>query len=150
MKIYKSLCIAAAFLLMAAGCAQQKDVPENSSSPEASFESSAETALSGDENEKISDETALLAIENYCRKMNPDLTEGEDAGKNAVSWEIESSGEEEIVVLYHSYTSALVRYYIDRVSGETYVTEFVSGITPEEERTDESFNVRDYIPAEEG
>ncbi len=33
----------------------------------------------------------------------------------------------------------------DPASGDTYVTEFVSGITPEEERTDETFNVREYI-----
>ncbi len=52
---------------------------------------------------------------------------------------------DQIVVLFRSYTGALVRYYIDPASGETYVTEFVSGITPEEERTEETLNVKDYI-----
>ena len=39
----------------------------------------------------------------------------------------------------------IVRYYIHPVSGETYVTEFVPGITEEEKRTDETLNVKDYM-----
>ena len=65
--------------------------------------------------------------------------------KYQVSWEVESSSEQEIVVLYRSYTSAQIRYHIDRSTGETYVTEFVPGITAAEERTDESFNLWDYV-----
>ena len=38
-----------------------------------------------------------------------------------------------------------MRYYIDPVSGDTYVTEFVSGITPDEQRTDESINMWEYL-----
>ncbi len=48
-------------------------------------------------------------------------------------------------MLFRSYTGAEVRYHIDRAAGETYVTEFVSGITEKEERTDETFNIRDYL-----
>lgn len=59
-------------------------------------------------------------------------------------WDV--SGEEnEVVVLLRSYTGAQVRYYISRNSGDTYVTEFVPGVTSEEERTEESFNVYDYM-----
>ena len=47
--------------------------------------------------------------------------------------------------MFRSYTGALIRYYIDPVSGETYVTEFVPGITSEEQRTEESFNARDFL-----
>ena len=53
----------------------------------------------------------------------------------------------EAVVLFNSYTGAQVRYYIDRDTGETRVTEFVPGITAEETQTDESFNARNYLPA---
>lgn len=95
--------------------------------------------------EEITDEMALDAIENYCYTTNPDLKECVDSGDYYVDWEIDSSDDNQVVVLYRSYTSAEVRYYIDKESGETYVTEFVEGITPEEEPTDESFNIRDYL-----
>ncbi len=94
---------------------------------------------------KITDEQAVEAVKKYCFDSNPDLEDIVNAGEYQVSWEVESSGEDEIVVLFRSYTGAEVRYYIDPVSGETYVTEFVSGITDEEERTDESINIRDYL-----
>ncbi|MBR4733216.1 MAG: hypothetical protein IK081_10655 [Lachnospiraceae bacterium] len=94
---------------------------------------------------KLSDDQALQAIKNYCYAGNPSLKEIESAGEYPVNWEITSSSAQEIVVLYAAYTGAQIRYYIDPVTGETYVTEFVSGITAEEERTSESFNVRDYL-----
>ena len=94
---------------------------------------------------KLSDDQALQAIKNYCYAGNPSLKEIESAGEYPVNWEITSSSAQEIVVLYAAYTGAQIRYYIDPVTGETYVTEFVPGITAEEERTSESFNVRDYL-----
>lgn len=93
----------------------------------------------------IDDETALLAVKNYCHSTNPDLQEIENEGEYPVYWEIESSDEKAIVVLFRSYTGAEVRYYVDPKTGETYVTEFVAGITDAEERTDEVFNVTDYL-----
>lgn len=93
----------------------------------------------------MSSEQALSAVKRYCYISNPDLESIVNAGEYPVSWEISSSSEDEIVVLFRSYTGAQVRYYIDPVSGETYVTEFVSGVTAEEQRTDESINVWDYL-----
>ena len=95
--------------------------------------------------EELSDEQALAAIRNYCYSRNPDLEGIVKAGEYPVYWDISSSDEKEIVVLFRSYTGAQNRYYIDRLSGETYVTEFVPGITDEEQLTDESFNIRDYF-----
>ena len=43
------------------------------------------------------------------------------------------------------YTAAIVRYYVDVHTGDTYVTEFVPDIMDEEEKTGENFNIRDYI-----
>lgn len=97
------------------------------------------------EGESISDEQALQAVMNYCAAGNPDLEDIIKSGEYPAYFDVSSSDEHEIVVLFRSYTGALLRYYIDPVSGDTYVTEFVPGITPEEERTDESFNVRDYL-----
>lgn len=95
--------------------------------------------------ETIADEQALAAIKNYCYISNPSLVDIVNEGQYAVSWEVSSSDENEIVVLYISYTGAQVRYYIDRNTGDTYVTEFVPGILDEEEQTDERFNVKDYF-----
>ena len=95
--------------------------------------------------EKLSNEQALAAVKRYCTASNPDLESTLNAGEYQVYWEIESSNEREIVVLFRSYTGALIRYYIDSVSGDTRVTEFVPGITPEEQQTEERFNARDFL-----
>ena len=94
--------------------------------------------------ELISDEQALEAIRNYCCTINPDL-EKIAAEEYPVYWEIVLSDNTEIVVLFRSYTGAQVRYYIDRATGKTSITEFVPGIMDEEESTGESIDVRDYI-----
>ena len=93
----------------------------------------------------LSNEQALAAIETYCYRSNPDLEAMVNAGEYPIFWEIAAADEQQVVVLYRSYTGAEVRYYIDRASGEAYVTEFVPGITPGEQRTEESLNVRDYL-----
>ena len=93
----------------------------------------------------MSDVQACAAIERYCYASNPDLKGIVDSGEHPVSWQITEYSEEQIVILFHSYTGAEVRYYIDPVSGEAYSTEFVSGVTAEEQRTDETLNVWDYV-----
>lgn len=93
----------------------------------------------------LSDEQAISAIRNYCTAQNPDLAEIVNAGEYPVSWEVASGDGRQVVVLFRSYTGAEVRYYIDRVTGDAYVTEFVPGITPEEARTEESLNAWEYL-----
>ena len=93
----------------------------------------------------LSDEQAVSSVRNYCYTSNPDLEGIVNAGESQVYWEIASSSENEIVVLFRSYTGAQIRYYIDRASGDVSVTEFVPGITSGEQPTGESFNVRDYM-----
>ena len=95
----------------------------------------------------LSDEQALAAIRNYCIRSNPDLESAANGGEYPAYWELASSDASQVVVLFRSYTGALVRYYIDRATGEAYVTEFVPGITPEEMRTEESLNVWEYLSA---
>ena len=114
----------------------------NAVTPSATAEVSTENEPG---NKKLSDEQALAAIRQYCFVSNPDLENIVNAGEQQVYWDIQSSTDTEIVVLFRSYTGALIRYYIDPVSGETYVTEFVPGITTEEQRTEESFNARDFL-----
>ena len=93
----------------------------------------------------VSDEMALSAVRQYCLDSNPSLEEILTAGEHEVSWSVEASDEQEIVVLYRSYTGAELRFHIERATGETYVTERMPGIVDEEQPTDESLNVWDYI-----
>lgn len=93
---------------------------------------------------KITEDQALMAIRKYCRTNNPDLEGMEDSEEYTLYWDVSTGEDGDIVVLYRSYTGAQIRYYIDPETGETYVTELVPGITDEEQRTDESFNIKDY------
>ena len=94
---------------------------------------------------KLTDEQAVIAVRNYCLVRNPDLAEIVKDGEYQDYWEVLSSDGNEIVVLFRSYTGAQIRYHIDPASGETTVTELVPGVTDEEQRTEESLNVWDYL-----
>lgn len=123
------------------------DSSDNGSSAEAGNVSDAGSSSEAEAAavEKLTDDQALDAIMNYCTTINPDLESMVNSEDYTVFWEISSSDEQQVVVLYRSYTGAEVRYYVDRTTGDTYVTEFVLGITDEEQRTDESLNARDYL-----
>lgn len=95
--------------------------------------------------DSITDDEALNAIKNYCYENYPDVKELEESGEYEVYWNVESSDDKQIVVAFRSYTAAIVRFYIDSATGETYITEYVSGITDEEKPTGETFNVKDYF-----
>lgn len=95
--------------------------------------------------EPVTAKQAIDAVKNYCMTVNPDLKSMMDSDEYTMYWDVTSTSPEEIVVLYRSYTGAQVRYYIDPASGDTYVTEMVPGIMDEEQRTEESFNIRDYF-----
>lgn len=94
---------------------------------------------------KLTDEEALSAVRNYCLSSDPSLESIVESGDYTVYWEIASSDESEIVVLFRSYTGAQIRYYIDRVMGSASVTEFVPGITDEEQPTAERFFAWDHL-----
>ncbi len=95
--------------------------------------------------ERITEEQALEAIRAHCYAQNPELEGIVEAGEYPVYWEAVSEDDSQIIILYRTYTGVFVRYYIDPVTGDTYVTEYVPGITDEEEQTDETFNLRDEM-----
>ena len=142
-------------VLGATGCRTQSGnntvIIDGDDGPTAVFLKSkvSEDANKGFQDTSITDKQALSAIRNYCHANNPELEDIEKAGDYPVYWDVISDDENEIVVLYRSYTGAQIRYYIDPASGDTYVTEFVPGISSEEERTDEGFNVKDYLSVED-
>lgn len=91
----------------------------------------------------LTDEMALDAIHTYCVMQNPEFVE-----LSADHWQVISSTDAQIVVLFTSYTGSENRYYIDRATGDTYVTELVPGIIDEEQKTDEKFNAKDHLAPE--
>lgn len=93
----------------------------------------------------LTEDQALAAVKNYCLQQNPDLKSKAESDETTVYWDASANADGRIVVLFRSYTGAQIRYYVDPVSGEAYVTELVPGIIDEEQRTEESLNVRDYL-----
>ncbi|MCR5301777.1 MAG: hypothetical protein K6E49_05000 [Lachnospiraceae bacterium] len=94
---------------------------------------------------KITKEQAVEAIKKYCLANNPDLEAISGSDEHTVYWDASLSDSGEIVVLYRSYTGAQIRYYINPETGEAYTTELVPGIIDEEQKTDETLNVNDYL-----
>ena len=97
------------------------------------------------DSEALSEDQALDAIKNYCFTNNPELKNMASSDEYTIYWNVTSNTANEIVVLFRSYTGAQIRYYIDPVSGAAYTTELDPGIIDEEQRTEESFNVKDYM-----
>ena len=141
-RLFIALCLALVMTVSLAGCGAKADAPAEEQS-EVTTDAQTE-----EQTEKLTEEQALEAVKNYCYLNNPDLKDMEASGSYIVNWEVSANDAGEIVVLYRSYTGAEIRYYIDPSSGEAFATEFVPGITEKEEKTDERFNVRDYLNME--
>ncbi|MCR5157160.1 MAG: hypothetical protein K6C96_10825 [Butyrivibrio sp.] len=93
----------------------------------------------------ITEEQALNAVRKYCITTQPDLEDMVNSDDYTIYWEVSTNDAGEIVVLYRSYTAALLRYYIDPATGDTYVTEQVPGIIDDEQKNGETLNIREYI-----
>ena len=132
---------------MACGCSgntgSEETVAESIETEVVAVEETAAAETEGVVLDAITDEMALDAIMNRCCLENPDF-----ASLGADHWVIVSSTDSQVVILFTSYTGAEIRYYIDRATGDTTVTELVPGIIYEEQATDETFNVRDHLTAE--
>ena len=94
---------------------------------------------------RLTEDQALAAARRHRYLAEPELKSAEASGEYPLYWEIEASGEQEIVVLFRSYTGAQLRYHIDPVSGSAYITEFVPGISSGETRTEDSLNAWAYL-----
>lgn len=121
-------------------------VSEETIVTEAPATETADTAAqSDDETAGLTEEQALAAVRAYCYIANPELEGIVQAGEYPVGWEIASADGDTIVVLFRSYTGAELSYAIDRSTGDTSVTEYVSGVMEEPQPTEETFNVFDYL-----
>ena len=91
----------------------------------------------------LTNEQALVAITNYLN----DVHKLENyTGEAPCYWDVdkELSNYDTAVVCWRSYTAAHVYFYIDRVSGDTYVMESAPG-SDKKEKTEETLNAREYL-----
>ena len=122
----------------------QEQAPSEAETEALTQEQEQEQAPSEADTDTLTQEQALEAVKSYCIANNPELESMAESDEYTIYWDVTTNEKDEIVVLFRSYTGSESRYYVDPVSGETYVTERVPGIIEDEQRTDESFNVRDY------
>jgi hypothetical protein len=92
----------------------------------------------------FSEDQAFNAVRNYYKSINPDYDNNQDMDDY---WDVSRGENGEIVVTYRSYTGSINRYYVDAISGNTYVTEQVPGIIEDEQLTSENFNIKYYLVA---
>ena len=100
------------------------------------------------EKSKLTEEQAYDAVINYNKAIGSGYDEEVNSEGYLEYWDVTTNENGEIVVLYRSYTGAQIRYYVNSITGDTYVTELVPGIIDEEQKTDETFNARDYLTAD--
>lgn len=92
----------------------------------------------------LTDEEAMTGFTNYLYFKVKNLQMILDEGKLPCTWGIASSSKDEIMIMFKSHTGVLLRYYVNRNSGKTYVTQY-SIQTNSYYRTKETLNVREYI-----
>ena len=92
----------------------------------------------------LTDEEAMTGFTNYLYFKVKDLQKILDEDKLPCTWGVASSGKDEIMIMFKSHTGALLRYYVNRNTGKTYVTQY-SVQTNSYYRTKETLNVREYI-----
>lgn len=130
---------------------QVEEIPAAETTETAESTEKAETAQDTDKTENaekpnlITEEQACEAVKKYCIEEFPDLADMVDSDDYTIYWEASTTEDGEICVLYRAYTGALIRYYVNPETGDTYVTEQVPGIIDDEQKTEETLNVKDYI-----
>lgn len=130
-KIFVPLALSVAVLISACG------VTEDSSASQALSKEVVSKAITKDE--------AYKAVINYNKAIESGIDDEMNTEGYTEYWDVSTNEDGQIVVLYRSYTAAQIRYYVNPISGETYITEFVPGIIDEEQKTGETFNARDYL-----
>ena len=151
MKRKIALIIACCMALGLVGCSSESSA-ENSTGSGLQVEAiptetpqEPQAAETADATDLITEQQAAEAIRNYCISENPELAEMVESEDNMAYWNASTTDSGEICVLYRSYTGALIRYYVNPETGDTYVTEQVPGIIDEEQKTDETLNLRDLM-----
>jgi cytoskeletal protein RodZ len=92
----------------------------------------------------MSEEQVITAVMNYCYEQNPSLL-NMSQDEYYYYWDLTNTEGSEYTVTFRSYTGAFIYYHVNKISGETYTTEYVPGIVDEESPGNEYFNAWDYL-----
>ena len=137
-----SIIIIAITLCMAmpiASCGKKEETEHMSESVEALDDVEQNTVVPSIEDQKVNpvvpDATSDNTTENISSESEADTTL--DNGADSIS-------EDQAYAAVINYCKATIPDFSD-VTGDTYVTELVPGIIDDEQRTGETFNVRDYL-----
>ena len=121
---------------------------EVESAPEAQENAETATATETESSQSaLTEDQAYTAVINYNKAIGSGIDDELNTDGYEEYWDVSTNEDGTIVVLYRSYTAAQIRYYVDPVSGDAYVTELVPGIIDEEQKNGETFNARDYLTA---
>ena len=129
----------------AAETSQPEQEPANETTDASQDSAKTENAEKVEKADLITEEQACKAVKKYCIEEFPDLADMVDSDDYTIYWDASTTEDGEICVLYRAYTGALIRYYVNPETGDTYVTEQVPGIIDDEQKTEETLNVKDYI-----
>ncbi len=126
--------------------ADKSEIADQSEAASQQEENAQSSTKSSDDNpDVISEDQAYNAVINYNKAIGSGIDDELNTEGYIEYWDVSTNEDGKIVVLYRSYTAAQIRYYIDPVSGDAYVTELVPGIIDEEQENGETFNARDYL-----
>jgi hypothetical protein len=92
----------------------------------------------------MSEDQVVTAVMNYCYEQNPSLL-NMSQDEYYYYWALTDTEGSEYTVTFRSYTGSFTYYHVNKISGETYTTEYVPGIIDEESPGNEYFNAWDYL-----
>ena len=132
-KLFYTLMVALAICAVLQGCGSKNEAAANPQLTETAETSAAESGITKD--------MAFEGVDNYCHgaydwsvaKDNPDM----------MYVEMGEESETEYQVIFHSYTGALVNFYVDKTTGTTRMTEFVPALNVEEDAG--IIDIHDYL-----
>lgn len=90
---------------------------------------------------KITSDMAYEGVSNYCQSEYGFGEEGEHA--DLMTLEMGEETDTEYVVVFHSYTDALVNFYVNKETGTTRIVEYVPALDKEEEAG--TIELSDYL-----
>lgn len=109
---------------------------------ESGEETNKETSKTEANGSELTEDVVLKAITKYCYDANPNLA---TADKGSYYFSVFETTEDEIVIVFRSYTGALIYYHVAIATGDVYSMEYVPVIMDEPQPGEEKFNVNDYI-----
>ncbi len=125
----------------------QSDSHQPAAQQDTTDQSASQTENTDQKADVLTEDQAYAAVINYNKSIDSGIDDELNPEGYSEYWDVSVDEEGKIVVLYRSYTAAQIRYYVDPVSGDTYITELVPGIIDEEQETGETFNAWDYLTA---